>query len=141
MKLHELDSTFVRRLENWGEYFGGGIGGGPNTSPTYEVCKLLAIRAGKEVQVGFATSNPRPEIDEEDAMIMERHWAMCAYRVPMLDRALIKAHWVHRRDPRAVCRVLKLRFLSWEHRLCEAVLRFQRAVELLEGCTSSGNAR
>ena len=140
MKLHELDQGFIRRLENWGDYFNA-AGGRRNTSPTYEVCKLLAIRAGKEIEVGYATSNPRPEIDEQDAMIIERHWAMCAYRVSALDRALIKAHWVHRRDPRMVCRVLKLRFMSWEHRLCEAVLRFQRTVELFEGCTSSGNAR
>lgn len=139
MKLHDLDPAFLRRLENWGAYWGASDYR-PSTSPTHEVCRLLAIQAGQQIEDPWAESNARPETDAEDAMVMERHWAMCAYRVTAQDRALIKAHWVSRADPRMVCRLLKLRYLSWEGALCEAVERFQRAVELLEGCKDAEHA-
>lgn len=132
MKLHELDPAFVARLENWGLYYTPRPK--QEVSPTYRVCLQLAVAAGKEIRAGYAESRPRLEIDAEDAKIIEWCFAMSSYRLPAQDRALIKAHYVSRSDPRMVCRVLQMRFLSWEKALCEAVVRFQQAVEMLEGC-------
>lgn len=132
MKLHELDPAFVARLENWGRYYAPTPK--QNVSPTHRVCMLMAVAAGKEIVEGYAESRPRPEINAEDAKIIEWCFAMSSYRLPAQDRALIKAHYVSRSDPRMVCRVLQMRYLSWEKALCEAVARFQQAVEMLEGC-------
>jgi len=130
MKLHELDPNFVARLTNWGIYYGPSHKQG--VSPTHEVCKLMAVAAGKEIVEGFAESRPRTEIDVEDAQTIEWCMSKAAYRLSAQDRALIKAHWVSRADPRMVCRVMKVRWLSWEKLLCEAVERFQQVVRMLE---------
>lgn len=139
MKLHELDPVFVARLENWGLYCEPTAKQG--VSPTHEVCRLLAVAAGKEITEGYAESTPRTQVDVEDAKIIEYCFAMASYRLSAQDRALIKAHFVSRADPRMVCRVLHLRWLSWEGMLCEAVVKFQKAVELLEGCNTCGKAQ
>lgn len=139
MKLHELDQAFVTRLENWGRYYAPAPRQG--VSPTHEVCKLLAVAAGKEIVEGFAESKPKTEIDAGDAQIIEWCMSKAAYRLSAQDRALIKAHWVSRADPRMVCRVMRLRWLSWEKALCEAVIEFQRVVQILENCQAPENTR
>lgn len=133
MKIYDLDSEFVRRLENWGMYFGGNTAK-QYVSPTHEVCKRLAAEHGKQLVVGYAESVPRLEIDSEDAKVIEWCWAMSGHRLHPQDRALIKAHYVSRADPRTVCRVLKIKFYTWESSLCEAVIEFQNVVDVLEGC-------
>lgn len=130
MKLHELDPAFVARLENWGLYYRDQYR--PAQSATYRVCQDLAAANGRGMRDDYRESNPRPEIDVDDAMIMERHWCMCAYRVTAQDRGLIRAYWVEPTDPRVVCRVLHIRFYSWESALCEAVEKFRQAVQVLE---------
>lgn len=134
MRLSDLPPDFVRRLENWGAYFRSERGL-PCVSPTYEVCLQMAVEAGETVTDGYREANPRPEVDAEDALVMERHWAMCSYRIPAKDRALVKAHWVDSADPRLVCRVLKIRYLSFEPELAMATQRFRNAVALLESTT------
>lgn len=131
MKLDDLDQGFVARLENWGRYYGDG-GHRQGVSPTHEVCRLLAVEAGQEIKQGYAESTPRTEVDADDAMVIEWCMAKAAYRLTAIERALIKAHWVSQADPRMVCRLLQLRWLSWEKALCEAVEKFRAAVELLE---------
>lgn len=140
MRLHDLDPAFVARLENWGAYWRDREYR-PNVSPTHRVCEQLAIAAGKRIVDSYGESNPRPEFDVEDAMIMQRHWAMCGHRVSAQDRALISAYWTSNADPRTVCRVLKIRYLSWEKLLCEAVEKFRTAVEIMESCNISEHAR
>lgn len=130
MRLSDLDPAFVQRLENWGMYCRDQYR--PAKSATYRVCQNLAAANGKGMHDGYRESNPRPEIDVDDAMIMERHWCMCAYRVSAQDRALIRAYWAENADPRRVCSVLKIRFLSWEALLCDAVERLRKAVDILE---------
>jgi len=130
MKLSDLDPAFVRRLENWGLYYRDQYR--PAVSTTFRVCQDMAAEHGKGVRDDYRELNPKPEIDVDDAMIMERHWAMCAYRVTAQDRGLIRAYWAEQTDTRVVCRVLKVRYLSWEERLCEAVERFREAVRILE---------
>jgi len=130
MRISDLDSAFVARLENWGLYYRDQYR--PGRSAIADVCERMAVEHGVQIKDGFAESNPRPEIDVDDAMVMERHWAMCAYRVTAQDRALIRAYWAERADPRVVCKVLHIRFYSWESLLCEAVDKFRHAVDLLE---------
>lgn len=130
MKLSDLDQNFVDRLTNWGLYYRDQYR--PAQSATYRVCQNAAAAKGKGMRDDYRESNPRPEIDVDDAMIMERHWCMCAYRVTAQDRGLIRAYWVEPTDPRVVCRVLHIRFYSWESALCEAVEKFRQAVQVME---------
>ncbi len=130
MTLSDLDQNFVARLENWGMYYRDRYR--PGRSAIADVCERLAVERGHKIGDSYAESNPKPEIDVEDAMVMERHWCMCAYRVSVQDRALIRAYWAEPSDPRMVCRVLKIRFLSWELALCDAVERFRQAVLIME---------
>lgn len=130
MKIVDLDQVFMGRLSNWGMYYGDQYRAG--RSSIADVCERLAVEHGHQIGDGYAESNPRPEIDVDDAMVMERHWCMCAYRISAQDRALIRAYWVDAADPRLVCRLLKIRFYSWESMLCEAVVRFMEAVRILE---------
>lgn len=132
MTLSELDQDFVGRLNNWGLYYRDRYR--PGRSAIADVCERLAVEHGHRIGDSYAQSNPKPEIDIDDAMVMERHWCMCAYRVTATDRALIKAYWAEQSDPRFVCRVLHIRYLSWEDLLCEAVERFRQAVRILECC-------
>lgn len=132
MKLHELDPQFVSRLENWGMYFSPAPK--QNVSTTHEICLLMAVAAGKEKEVGYAESHPRAEIDEQDAQVIEWCMSRASYRMSAQSRGLIKAHYVSRADPRVVARVMRIRYLSWEKLLCEAVIEFRGIVEMLESC-------
>lgn len=130
MKLSDLDPAFVRRLENWGLYYRDQYR--PAESVTYRVCQEIATSRGSGMKDDYRESNPRPEMDVEDAMAMEKHWFMCSYRLTSQERALVRAYWASQADPRIVCRMLKIRFLSWEDRMCEATEKFRVAVRLLE---------
>lgn len=130
MNLSDLDPAFVGRLENWGLYYRDRYR--PGRSPIAVVCERLAAERGHQIGDSYAQSNPRPEIDVDDAMAIERHWCACAYRITAQHRALIRAYWVEPTDPRVVCRVLRIRFYSWESALCEAVEKFRQAVQVME---------
>lgn len=135
MKLHELDQGFIRRLENWGRFACGTWGGG--TSPTYEVCRLLAIRAGKEIVDRTGNSQgPRAEVDTEDAQLLE--WCMTVRGGSLLpwERALIVSHFAYRKDPRTVARAMKVGRGTWEHLLCTAILKLKATVEHMEACSA-----
>jgi len=132
MTLADLDQEFVARLENWGRYYGGS-GRRQQVSPTHEVCRLLAVAAGQEIIQGFAESNPRPEIDVDDAMTIEWCWAMSrCHVVSRQQKSILKGYFVRGADPRALCRFLQIRWLSWDRLLCESVESFRAAVEMLE---------
>lgn len=129
MKLSELDPVFMQRLENWGAYYRDSRRAAQ--SMTAKICKRAAQASGDRMGSARAVS-PRPQIDAQDAQQLEWCWAMCGHRVSAKDRALVKAHFVDRADPRMVCRLLQVRWLSWEGDLCAAVMRFSDAVVLLE---------
>lgn len=129
MKLTDLDPSFIHRLENWGAYYRD------RRSNAQSITAKVCDRAARASGIYPARSQPteRPRIDPEDAQTIEYCWAMCAHRVSATHRALVKAHFVDRADPRMVCRLLHVRWLSWERELCDAVGVFMAAVALLEG--------
>lgn len=126
-----IDQAFERRLENWGRYYSGGRGGS-NSSPTARVCEQMAVARGKTITDGYREIQPKPEIDEEDAKIIEYCWAQPSYRVDARLRAILKAHYIHRNDKRGTCRVLQIRLRSYDAFLEDAVRQFQQSVALYE---------
>ena len=66
MTLDDIDQAFLRRLENWGWCLYPGRGG-PCTSPTYEVCRRMALARGMNLHEGYRESEPRIEADEDRA--------------------------------------------------------------------------
>ncbi|MDH2239081.1 hypothetical protein N5K27_22490 [Pigmentiphaga sp. GD03639] len=122
----QLPSDFVARLENWGEYYRDRKR--PGKTATYDICEAMADRAGQT----FRESVPRHEVDAEDAQIIEYCWRMCGHRVHARDRAILRAYYVERVDPRGICRVLHVRWRSFPGEHARAVLRFRDAVALLE---------
>lgn len=123
--------NFEDRLENWGAYYQGG-GQYDSGSVTYEVCRRMAIENGSEVRDGYREIRPAREIDEDDARIIEWCWVQSANRIPVRCRALLKAHYVSRSDPRVISRLLRIRHLSYKKELAEAVKRFEEIVQVLE---------
>lgn len=131
MKLSDLDPAFVARLENWGMYYRDQYI--PAQSATYRVCKELAAARGQGVRDGYRESNPRPEINEDDARIIEWCWGQSRYRMDPKHWAMIRAHFVMRHDKRILCRAMHIRLLSYETELSSAMHRFQSLVNMLEG--------
>ena len=131
MKLHDLDPAFIRRLENWGLYYRDQYR--PAESSTYRVCMELAAAHGQGLKDGYRESNPRPEIDEDDARIIEWCWGQSQYRMDAKHWALLRAHFVMRHDPRILCRAMRIRRLSFDSELAAASSRFQSLVNMLEG--------
>ncbi|OWT62008.1 hypothetical protein [Candidimonas nitroreducens] len=126
-----IDPDFERRLENWGAYYRRDAGGAVS-SPTAEVCELLAVAHGRQIRDGYREVSAKPEIDESDAETIEWCWCRAAYRMDAKLRALLKAHYVHASDMRFTCRVLQIRFRSYEPMRADAVEQFQRVVALAE---------
>lgn len=118
--------SFVRRLENWGAYFGRRYQ--PGTSPTYEICESMAGNAGQ----GYRESVAKQEIDADDAQTIEWCWCRAAYRMEPKHHAMLKAYYVVGSDPRLICRVLLIRYRSFDAELAAAVARFQDAVAIFE---------
>lgn len=121
----DLDS-FVHRLENWGSYFGRRYR--PGTSPTHEICEAMANDAGQ----GYRKSTAKKEIDVDDAQVIEWCWCRAAYRMDSKHHAMLKAYYVTKSDPRLICRVLLLRYRSFDADLMAAVARFAEAVAIFE---------
>lgn len=122
----QAPDSFVHRLENWGAYFGRRYR--PGTSPTYDICEAMANDAGQ----GHRVSHAKQVIDADDAQLIEWCWCRAAYRMDPKHHAMIKAFYVTRSDPRLICRVLLLRYRSFDSDLMEAVARFAEAVAIFE---------
>ena len=127
-----IDAEFERRLENWGACYRRDNTGGGGSSPTAAVCELLAVAHGRPIRDGYREVSARPEIDEADAETIEWCWCRAAYRMDAKLRALLKAHYVHGSDVRFTCRMLQIRFRSYETLRADAVEQFQRVVALAE---------
>lgn len=128
-----IDPDFERRLENWGAYFRPERDEGV-ASTTYEVCRHMAIEAGRTIRDGYRELQPAPEIDEDDARIIEWCWGQSRYRMDAKHWALLRAHYVMRHDSRMLCRAMQIRWRSFEAELGAAAQRFGQCVQLLEGC-------
>lgn len=123
-------SDFERRLENWGMLYRNDRGR-PATSPTYDVCRQIAIQRGGEVHDGYREARARAEIDEDDARIIEWCWCQSRFRMDAKHWALLRAHYVAQSDPRLICRLLQVRWRSFDATRVEAVDKFERCVSLL----------
>ena len=139
MKLSDLDQRFVGRLENWGRFYRDQRR--PGQSATYRVCQQLALAAGQNMHEGFREVSPAPEVDEDDARIIEWCWTQAKVRMDAKHWALLRAHFVMRHDPRGLCRAMQIRRLSYESEVAAAVHRFQDLVGVMEGCTVAQSAR
>lgn len=131
MKLSDLDQRFVDRLCNWGLYYRDQYR--PEVSPTYRVCQDLAVAHGAGVKDGYREVSAKPEVNEDDARIIEWCWGQSRYRMDAKHWALLRAHFVMRHDKRILCRAMHIRLLSYEAEVAAAVHRFQSLVGLLEG--------
>lgn len=130
MRLSDLDPAFIARLENWGLYYRDQYR--PAQSVTYRVCQSVAAAKGKGFRDGYHELNPRPEIDEDDARIIERCWCQTVYRMDRKHHALLRAHYVTRVDKRTICRAMQIRLLSYDSELAFATMRFSALVQMLE---------
>ena len=131
MTLDDIDQAFLRRLENWGWCLYPGRGG-PCTSPTYEVCRRMALARGMNLHEGYRESEPRIEADEDDARIIEWCWCQSAYRMPAKLHGLLRAHFVMQHDRRIICRAFGYRLREYESWLADAVEKFEPLVAMLE---------
>lgn len=122
-----IDRDFERRLEAWGAYYRRRYSKG--RSPIADVCEQLAVAHGRPIHDGYREVSARPEINEADAQLIERCWcSLTDADMSEQMRSLLKAHYVLGKDMRITCRVLRIRFRSYETVLAEAVNCFQAAV-------------
>jgi hypothetical protein len=125
--LERVPRRLHERLENWGAFYR--TTRRPGISVTGEICEAMAAGAG---QVGYRENKPRREIDEADAQRIEWCFAKADYRVDLKQRGMLRAYYCDQADPRLVCRVLQIRYRSWEDELLRAAEAFGVAVALLE---------
>lgn len=140
MTLDELNQAFLRRLENWGHCHRQDFAR-PLTSPTYEVCRRLALAKGMNLHEGFRESEPRYEANEDDARIIEWCWCQCQYRMPAKLHGLLRIHFVMQHDKRIVCRALGFRLREYDSWLADAAAKFEPLVAMLEGVQMSETVR
>lgn len=88
--LDRLPADFHRRLENWGDVMRSR--GTYGVSPTYDICRMLAKKAGK-LPPGEDFDR---DLDEVDAGFIEAAWRNSVYRMLHQHRELLRAHYVAR---------------------------------------------
>lgn len=119
--LDRLPADFHARLENWGDVMRSG-----NVtyaiSPTYEICRMLAKRAG---QGEWGGEEEPPERDEQDAQFIEAAWRNSVYRMPHEHRSLLRAHYVAKAYWKGTCRALSIRPREYDGLLVRAVGNFE----------------
>ena len=132
--LERVPRRLHERLENWGRYFKPKARGKP--SVVHDVCEGVAGAAGKRsYQDSYGPSERAPyrdPVDTEDAMIIEWAWRKCDHRVKPEQRALLRAYYVEAADPRIVCRLLQIRWPSYDDELYAAAEAFGVALAILE---------
>ena len=135
MRLSDIDPAFLRRLDNWGLYYRDQYR--PAESLTHKVCQSIAAAHGQRIKDDYREASAPPDIDEDDARIIEWCWCQTSYRMDRKHHALLRAHYVTRVDRRTICRAMKLRLLSYDSELAFAVMRFSTLVQDLEGCQTT----
>ena len=126
------------RLENWGRWAGGGLGGAANTCGSAEK-RWVPPRADEE-----KVRRSGAPIDVQDAELIER--AICALPSPSLRTVLVWRYALQWRDS-AICRRLRLHRDSWTALHARVVLQvgglaaaqsaplIRRGVRHWAGCT------
>lgn len=126
--LDRLPADFHRRLENWGEVMRDRRRRG--VSPTYEICRAMAKRAGQGAWEGDQAAR---EWDEDDATFIEGAWRTSAgYRTDPRGTGVLRAYYVLGQPPAIICRFHGVRAREFEDVLVKAVVDFQRWVAILE---------
>lgn len=126
--LDRLPADFHLRLCNWGEVMRDRNRRG--VSPTYEVCRALAKRAG---QTGGDNGEPELEWNEEDAEAIERAWRLgAAYRMDPRAPLLLRAYYLAGQPPYLICRMQGIRTREFDDMLVRSVADFQKFVAQLE---------
>lgn len=126
--LDRLPADFHRRLENWGEVMRDRRHQG--VSPTYEVCRALAKRAG---QGAWGSDDPEKEWNEADADLIERAWRLgAAYRMHPRAPLLLRAYYVANQPPFVICRMQGIRAREFDDHLVRGVTDFQHFVAQME---------
>ena len=132
--LERVPRRLHERLENWGRYYRPRRR--ENVSTIHEICEGMAEHSGhasyRDSYGPPERAEYRPPIDVEDARIIEWAWGQCAHRVHVKQRAMLRAYYVDEADPRLVCRVLQIRYLSFEDELFAAAEAFGVALAILE---------
>ncbi|CAB3889370.1 MULTISPECIES: hypothetical protein [Achromobacter] len=118
--LDRLPADFHKRLCNWGEVMRDRRRRA--VSPTYQICKDLARRAG---QTRNLEEDPRDEWDEPDADFMEAAWRNAVYRILHQHRELLRAHYVEHAYWKMTCRALSIRPREYDDTLVRAVGNFE----------------
>lgn len=126
--LHRLPADFHRRLENWGEVMRDRSR--QSVSPTYEVCRALAKRAG---QGAWGSDDPEKEWNEADADTIERAWRLGgSYRLGKQVSGIIRAYYLLGQPPFLICRLQKVRTREFPDIFVRGVEDFQQFVAQME---------
>ncbi|WP_317728658.1 hypothetical protein [Achromobacter xylosoxidans] len=118
--LDRLPADFHDRLCNWGEMMQ--VRSAFGTSPTYDVCRALAKRAG---QGAWGSDDPEREVNEADACFIEAAWRNSADRMLQQHRDILRAHYVQRAYWKGTCRALGVRLREYDDILVRAVENFE----------------
>ncbi|AMG44708.1 hypothetical protein AL520_09195 [Achromobacter xylosoxidans] len=117
--LDRLPADFHERLCNWGDVMRSR--GGYGVSPTYEICRMLAKKAGKLPR----GEEPEKELDEDDAGFIEAAWRNSVYRMLHQHREILRAHYVQKAYWKATCRAQSIRLREYDDTLVRAVGNFE----------------
>lgn len=117
--LYRLPADFHERLENWGDVMRSH--GGYGVSPTYEICRMLARKAGKLPR----GEEPEKELNEDDAKFIEAAWRNSVYRMLHQHREILRAHYVQKSYWKATCRAQGIRLREYDDTLVRAVGNFE----------------
>ena len=122
--LDRLPADFHARLENWGEVMRDRARRG--VSPTYEICRMLAKRAGQGAWEG---EEQEREWDEADAVFIEKAWRLgSAYRMNPRSCMMLRAYYVVGHPPYLICRMQSIRAREFDDTLVRAVAEFDEFV-------------
>ncbi len=110
-----LTSDIVSRLENWG-WIMRGPKGSSAMSQTGKICHMLAVQAGAYKYDDLIIS-PGDE-QQRDAMAIQRAWSN--HIMPEKHKKLLAMYFIHRTDPRGICRQLAIRFREFDETMVRA---------------------
>ncbi|AZR93916.1 hypothetical protein BBB39_09140 [Bordetella trematum] len=126
--LDRLPADFHARLENWGDVMRDRSR--PAVSPTYQICRDLARRAG---QTRNMENEPVREWNEPDAEFIEGCWRLAAgYRGLPRETAMLRAYYVLLQPPHIICRFQGVRAREFDDVIVRAVVEFEHFVARIQ---------
>lgn len=121
-----VPQEFIDRLENWGRVYRGSGNRPMTTTATYRSCEIMKEKAG------VVTQSDKPiKLNEDDARIIEWCFARADVRLNVIERSLIKAHYVHRINPIYLCRKFRIGRNYYNDRVNKATYNFYHIVMML----------